>query len=253
MTHKWKLWMNHFKQGVSRAGRRGNWVKYSPAANKFSITIGYLQINSQLQLDLFPLTTWFSIICITMSYWWEKGTLLETIHMACCWNYSTRTQVNSGFICMVVVEKLSIRHDWTKCDGYQNNRIVPWQCSDHVVFINVQKTDTARQAANWLPILVFWVCPSQDDIVNTLSYQACQNHFVEQSSIKSHHNMVQYDIKVQCQKLEKCLQVWHTSYCWASWSFQMFTGPLFQINQHFLSTDLLSGFQSSPGALKSTE
>ena len=30
-------------------------------------------------------------------------------------------------------------------------------------------------------------------------------------------------------------------------SFNMFTGPLFQINTHLLSTVLLSGFQSSPG------
>ena len=31
------------------------------------------------------------------------------------------------------------------------------------------------------------------------------------------------------------------------------TGPLFQIKLHLLSTVLLNGFQSSPGALKSTE
>ena len=36
-------------------------------------------------------------------------------------------------------------------------------------------------------------------------------------------------------------------------SFQMFTGPLFEIKLHLLSTVLLSGFQSSPGAMKSTK
>ena len=55
------------------------------------------------------------------------------------------------------------------------------------------------------------------------------------------------------KNLENHLQVRQTSYFWALWSFQMFTGPLFQIILHLLSTALLSGFQSSLGALKSTE
>ena len=192
-----------------------------------------------------------------MSYWWDEGTLLETIYI---W-LADETILH-------VHKWIQDSYAWWWLRSYQLDtieqnvmdikiteylRIVPWQCSDQVVFINVRKTDTARQAANSLPILFFGVCPSQDDIVNTLSYQVRQNHFVEQSSLKSHHNMVQYDIILQCQKLEKCLQVRHTSYFWASWSFHMFTGPLFQIILHFLSTDLLSGFQSSPGALKSTE
>ena len=43
------------------------------------------------------------------------------------------------------------------------------------------------------------------------------------------------------------------SYFWALWSFQMFVSPLFQSKLYLLSTVLLSGFQSSPGALKPTE
>ena len=35
---------------------------------------------------------------------------------------------------------------------------------------------------------------------------------------------------------EKYLQVWRTSYFWALQSFQMFTGPLFQIKLHLLNT-----------------
>ena len=55
------------------------------------------------------------------------------------------------------------------------------------------------------------------------------------------------------EKFGKYSQVWRTSYFWALQSFQMFTSPLSQIKQHLLSTALLKGFQSPPGALKSTE
>ena len=44
---------------------------------------------------------------------------------------------------------------------------------------------------------------------------------------------------------KKYLQVWCTSPFWALRSFQMFTGPKFQVKLHLLSTVLLSGFQSS--------
>ena len=58
----------------------------------------------------------------------------------------------------------------------------------------------------------------------------------------------------QCQILgKKYLQIQCTSYFRASLSLQMFTGPLFQIKLHLLWAVLLSGFQSSTGALKSTE
>ena len=55
-----------------------------------------------------------------------------------------------------------------------------------------------------------------------------------------------WKIKNSDQNWEKNLQVCRTSY------FQMFTGPLFQMKLHLLSTVLLSVFQSSMGALKST-
>ena len=57
-----------------------------------------------------------------------------------------------------------------------------------------------------------------------------------------------YDVTVMIY-----LQVRHASYFWALSSFQMCTGPLFQIKLHLLSTVSLSGFQSSLGALKSTK
>ena len=44
------------------------------------------------------------------------------------------------------------------------------------------------------------------------------------------------------------LQIWGTSYIWVSRSFEMFTGPLFQLNWHLLNTVLLCGFQSSHGS-----
>ena len=44
-----------------------------------------------------------------------------------------------------------------------------------------------------------------------------------------------------------------TSYFWALRSFHMFTDPFFLRKIHLLSTVLLSGFESSLGALKSTE
>ena len=46
---------------------------------------------------------------------------------------------------------------------------------------------------------------------------------------------------MQCQKIRKIF------------TGPMFTGLLFQIQLHLLSTVLLSGFQSSPGALESTK
>ena len=52
---------------------------------------------------------------------------------------------------------------------------------------------------------------------------------------------------------KKYLQVRWTSYFWALRSFQMLKGPLFQTKLHWLSNVLLSGFQSSRGALKFTE
>ena len=63
------------------------------------------------------------------------------------------------------------------------------------------------------------------------------------------------EIQLQCQKLGKIFtgQVTRTSYFIALWSFQIFTNHLFLIKLHLLSTVLLSGFQSSTGALKSTE
>ena len=42
------------------------------------------------------------------------------------------------------------------------------------------------------------------------------------------------------------LKVRRKSYPWALRSFQIFTGPLFQIELHLLRTALLNGFQS-PG------
>ena len=64
----------------------------------------------------------------------------------------------------------------------------------------------------------------------------------------------------------QCMYIHHTvgltSYFWALRSFQMFTGPFFQIKLHLLSAKiklhllgavLLSGFQRSPWDLKSTE
>ena len=51
----------------------------------------------------------------------------------------------------------------------------------------------------------------------------------------------------------KYLQVRRTSYFWALWLFQMLKGPLFQTKLHLLNNVLLSGFQSSRGALKFTE
>ena len=47
---------------------------------------------------------------------------------------------------------------------------------------------------------------------------------------------------------EKYLYVPHASFFWALWSFQMFTGPSFQIKLHLQSSVSLSGFQSSWGA-----
>ena len=52
-------------------------------------------------------------------------------------------------------------------------------------------------------------------------------------------------ILFQYQKLRKHLQLQCKSYFLPSWSFQIFTGPSFQIKLHLLSTLWLSGFQSS--------
>ena len=53
---------------------------------------------------------------------------------------------------------------------------------------------------------------------------------------------------VQCQKncKNKYLQVPRVSYFWAFRSFEMLTGPLFQIKLHSWYTALLNGFQSFP-------
>ena len=52
---------------------------------------------------------------------------------------------------------------------------------------------------------------------------------------------------------EKYLQMRHISYFELYGHFRCFTGPLFQIKLHLLSTVLLGGSQSSLAALKSTE
>ena len=71
---------------------------------------------------------------------------------------------------------------------------------------------------------------------------------------KQGHQSVQAEVDgYQCKKLGKYSKVQRTSNFWALRSFEMFAGPLFQIKLHLLSTALLSGFQSSTGALKSTE
>ena len=68
----------------------------------------------------------------------------------------------------------------------------------------------------------------------------------------SYHVLHKRSVKKQCQKLGNIF-VRRTSYFWALRSFTMFTSPLFHIKLHSLNTVLLSGFQSSRWALKSTE
>ena len=55
------------------------------------------------------------------------------------------------------------------------------------------------------------------------------------------------------KNLGKYLQVRCISYSWASRSFWMFIGPLFEIKLYLLSVALSSRFQSSPWAFKSIE
>ena len=59
-------------------------------------------------------------------------------------------------------------------------------------------------------------------------------------------------MEIAVSKLGKYLQVRGASYLCALRPFQIFAGPLFEIKLYSSSTALLSGFQSSPGALKST-
>ena len=61
--------------------------------------------------------------------------------------------------------------------------------------------------------------------------------------VKYDYNVKAYT-EVQRQKLGKYLQVGRTSYFRALRSFQLLTGPLFQIKLHVLSI-LTQGFQSS--------
>ena len=58
---------------------------------------------------------------------------------------------------------------------------------------------------------------------------------------------------ISVQNKEKYLQVRRTSYFWALRLFHMFTNHLLQIKLYLLGNVLLSEFQSSQGALKSTE
>ena len=58
---------------------------------------------------------------------------------------------------------------------------------------------------------------------------------------------------LQCQKLETYIQIRRTIYFRPLRVFRMLQGSLFQTKLHLLGTVLLSGFQNSPGALRSTE
>ena len=67
-------------------------------------------------------------------------------------------------------------------------------------------------------------------------------------------HFVLYHHMITVSKIRKNIyRARRTSYIWALGSFQMFTSPLCQIKLHLLSAVSLSGFQSSLGALKSTE
>ena len=63
-------------------------------------------------------------------------------------------------------------------------------------------------------------------------------NYVYVHSVKIKKNIYRFDVQATSDSLRL---------------FQMFTGPLFQIKLHLLSTVWLSGFQSSLEALKSTE
>ena len=58
--------------------------------------------------------------------------------------------------------------------------------------------------------------------------------------------LMQMHMHVQCKKIGKIFTGPMYKLPQALQSFQMSTGPLFEIKLHLLSTVLLSGFQSSP-------
>ena len=81
---------------------------------------------------------------------------------------------------------------------------------------------------------------------------AILSYFLQRYTIYAHRDSLA-TLWMQYQKLGKKFQLWRTSYFLALPSFPMFTNPLFQIKQYLLNTVLLSVFQSSLGAFKSTE
>ena len=60
-------------------------------------------------------------------------------------------------------------------------------------------------------------------------------------------------LKQILKKIRKNIYRSNVQVTWALWSLHMFTGLLFKIKLHLLSTVLLTGFQSFQGALKATD